>query len=605
MSNHYINYIISKITIKIDKEEMLSSSVKVKSKYTHYIKDSNDINICIANQTIKPKDDIKLYDLNKWDEEHLYPNKQLKSLQIEQRISSFFNSSSLDQLKFNNQIVDKMATIKKFQDYKCIQDLRKSIQQKISNVIAKNIKINYKNFDYDTFRQTSSLTKSNIDTHINDLLKTRNEIQLRMKGSKKKGSLHIDSINENDEIKISNQTFKMNHLSIEGNFEKVFSNEYYKAIIKSKKTNEKTYHHELNDILTKLQSKQKQMAMLQNEQKELHTENEAQRMRYLECKEAANIIEKEYIKSAPQNQSNYKGVQYVKLQTLNNQLSVIEKEYIDTQGTNQLRLEEIKKNISELKTEITSLYKYKEHNLKCLIAYYLELLSKGIDVREGGLVWVIVLLSELGVNLTQNNFPDFLDYISIKYLIEYSKKALQLKQLKQVMRLLKIKYKKQITMNNTTASHFAINSEESTAFNRTMLLFEKKVFQIESNLPAHILIKEKQQEKNELMMRKFQVRFGVEESNGNQTDRTKKSEFNTNKESYINETLNKISNQSIHDLTILRNMIMKNENEIHSMKAKYLEYFKSKHELNKSKGISECIRYDLIFSALFGNYAIV
>ena len=41
------------------------------------------------------------------------------------------------------------------------------------------------------------------------------------------------------------------------------------------------------------------------------------------------------------------------------------------------------------------------------------------------------------------------------------------------------------------------------------------------------------------------------------------------------------------------------------MKKEQMKYLKKKYEGMKSKGISECVKYDLMFSALFGNHAII
>ena len=41
-----------------------------------------------------------------------------------------------------------------------------------------------------------------------------------------------------------------------------------------------------------------------------------------------------------------------------------------------------------------------------------------------------------------------------------------------------------------------------------------------------------------------------------------------------------------------------------NLRTKHLKYFKRKYEPMKLKGTSECIKYDLMFCALFGNFAV-
>ncbi len=61
---------------------------------------------------------------------------------------------------------------------------------------------------------------------------------------------------------------------------------------------------------------------------------------------------------------------------------------------------------------------------------------------------------------------------------------------------------------------------------------------------------------------------------------------------------------TVDTILAIKNMMNKIDIEMRSFRSKHIEYFKRKYENMKLKGTSECIKYDLMFCALFGNYAV-
>jgi hypothetical protein len=55
----------------------------------------------------------------------------------------------------------------------------------------------------------------------------------------------------------------------------------------------------------------------------------------------------------------------------------------------------------------------------------------------------------------------------------------------------------------------------------------------------------------------------------------------------------------------IRDYIKELEEEIKCIRENHMKFFKKKFEGLKLKGPSECVRYDLMFAALFGNYVVV
>ena len=58
-------------------------------------------------------------------------------------------------------------------------------------------------------------------------------------------------------------------------------------------------------------------------------------------------------------------------------------------------------------------------------------------------------------------------------------------------------------------------------------------------------------------------------------------------------------------LVFIKEKINKIEKEMNDMKKAHQKYLKKKHAQNKTKNISDCVIYDLMYAALFGNHVIL
>ena len=67
--------------------------------------------------------------------------------------------------------------------------------------------------------------------------------------------------------------------------------------------------------------------------------------------------------------------------------------------------------------------------------YYLDVLKKGYDVRDEGLIWVVKRLLEIQTKLEYHHFPKFLDHSQIKYIIEVANLSLEENQLKIILKI--------------------------------------------------------------------------------------------------------------------------------------------------------------------------
>ena len=61
---------------------------------------------------------------------------------------------------------------------------------------------------------------------------------------------------------------------------------------------------------------------------------------------------------------------------------------------------------------------------------------------------------------------------------------------------------------------------------------------------------------------------------------------------------------TVDTIITIKNFMSKIDKEMKNIRSEHLYYFKRKYENMKLKGTSECIKYDLMFCALFGNFAV-
>lgn len=538
---------------------MLSLCLKNPSRCKPVFQDNFDMNqyMTFDNQQVM---NVKL--LNKWDEDHLYPKKAMKSMKIKQRVSCYLEQSSLDKMKYKALITNKMASIKRFQINKKLKDLSTIIQQKTTNDKWKNCNVSQTyGFNFNAFLQKET---KGTDNNVSD-------------------DSYIKKTNDNDMF---------------------FGLDDIKFQIRSKMQLEKTYQSEITSIIKELNNNKDKISILHNEQNTIHRQIEEKKQKYMESKDTLAIIEKEYLR--PDNQlSIFRGIQRQNIQKINEHLKEVETEYFMSTNLNNHRLKEINQELSELKYEIITLNEFKKENLKCLIDYYLDILSQGIDVREVGLVWVIIRLYELNVHLSVNNFPKILDYISVRYLIEYSEKVFLLKKMKILIDVIKIKYKK---ANAGFEEEMKLNAKKAA---NGLSLTHSSGLGNERGEDIYMLISDHQTECDKVELLQAEIKKALRSQYNIMNNKRQHQSFTL---TYLKRTsqcelksnFNKDNNHYLlDDLTDLRNIILKIEKEIKAMKSSYQKYFKSKYDPIKLKGLNECAKYDLMFKALFGNHTLL
>lgn len=143
---------------------------------------------------------------------------------------------------------------------------------------------------------------------------------------------------------------------------------------------------------------------------------------------------------------------------------------------NGTEFEENKSKISYYQKEIfeiqTIIDKYVSEQTK----YYLEMLHRGFDTRNEGLVWIIKRLIELNANIDYLCFPQFITSSNADYLIKLSHMEIELNQYRLILKGLKMRQHK---LNKAQREAF---SKVSNISNRNYLTKFKTTKEVKLNL---------------------------------------------------------------------------------------------------------------------------
>ena len=232
---------------------------------------------------------------------------------------------------------------------------------------------------------------------------------------------------------------------------------YYGKIIKEKEKQENAKREELMNLSIKILNKKKEKSMIEKNigKKYEETNNTIKRYNAKIIKINEEIYEKkEFFKKI-------KNIEVIDKEEVNekNQLNQI-KNSIEKLELELIRTKyELKSEIKKLDSERINLNEQleicKNELLFMKIAhvyltkeqrnYYLDLLNKGYDIRNEGLVWIVKRLLEIQTKLEYHHFPKYLDKDQADYIIELANINLEEAQLKIVIDVLQ---KKQNNIHN-------------------------------------------------------------------------------------------------------------------------------------------------------------
>ena len=253
--------------------------------------------------------------------------------------------------------------------------------------------------------------------------------------------------------------------------DKKINSQIYRKIIKKKKNQENYERRNLMNISIQYMNKKNERIESETELSKIFTEinnltskfNEQKnsiKVEILNVQQSLENIQKEG-KSTKEELLYVSRQKTIEINTLNQKLRNYHRKYLlDLKKQEEIKLKK-EKEINLLKEEENYLKIIKLGILSSQKEYYLEILKKGYDVRENGLVWCIKHLLELQSDLEYSHFPKFLNHQQCDYLIEQANIALEISQLKIIIKVLKNKNEKS-------------NVEKKFAFFNQMYLNAKK-----------------------------------------------------------------------------------------------------------------------------------
>ena len=584
--------------------------------------------------------------LDNWDKIHVA--KKIKNKKVnffEPSKSTNFsneNNTSINVLSYKQKTTRNLNHLKTQTSNKNIQKFYKKLEEENSNILAQNLNIIKDHFNFDIFKtnersnskrsNTFIINKNNLTNNLtnnkknnryskqksltkknppkkqesnDELLKIGNEI-----GIIKKEGKEAKIMKGNDEVKIDNRMLSTNGLSLQGSYEKVISFDLYKGIVDDKRKIEKSFHDEILLLKKQLENKESQIKKINDQLENAQIELENKKNIFFNNEDALNLI-KEEIEKINSTISDYKIINKFqkKFSDIQNEYKNSQTIYKEQKKFNKITIPKLKAKLKEAKNE----YKLIKENLNNLIKenviYFKNLLKEGVDVRNVGLCWILFRLNELNAKVDKNDFPKFLDYNSIEYLMKYSEKIIKINKLKILYHLIKndnlenieknlLKndpyHRKSVTGNALQILPNINNNNPTGNIQKAFIKFDIKFKNKFAVLNEYYNKKDKEFLNNQLMnIKNINVNNNLSKSMNNT--------FNNDKQ---NKLKNYKENGFVESLLIIKRLLNETENEIKEMRNKHLRLFKKKFESMKLKGTSECIKYDLMFCANFGNYAV-
>ena len=586
--------------------------------------------------------------LDNWDKIHVA--KKIKNKKVnffEPSKSTNFsneNNTSINVLSYKQKTTRNLNHLKTQTSNKNIQKFYKKLEEENSNILAQNLNIIKDHFNFDIFKtnersnskrsNTFIINKNNLTNNLTNNKKNINNRYSKQKSLTKKNPPKKQESNDellkigneigiikkegkeakimkgNDEMKIDNRMLSTNGLSLQGSYEKVISFDLYKGIVDDKRKIEKSFHDEILVLKKQLENKESQIKKINDQLENAQIELENKKNIFFNNEDALNLI-KEEIEKINSTISDYKIINKFqkKFSDIQNEYKNSQTIYKEQKKFNKITIPKLKAKLKEAKNE----YKLIKENLNNLIKeniiYFKNLLKEGVDVRNVGLCWILFRLNELNAKVDKNDFPRFLDYNSIEYLMKYSEKIIKINKLKILYHLIKndnlenieknlLKndpyHRKSVTGNALQILPNINNNNPTGNIQKAFIKFDIKFKNKFAVLNEYYNKKDKEFLNNQLMnIKNINVNNNLSKSMNNT--------FNNDKQ---NKLKNYKENGFVESLLIIKRLLNETENEIKEMRNKHLRLFKKKFESMKLKGTSECIKYDLMFCANFGNYAV-
>lgn len=368
-------------------------------------------------------------------------NFNIKGLKI---AKSLINFEDWDLNNKNENILNMKKGIDKIKENKNNIKLKNTLKKEILKE-DKILRINCSNtnnysFDFEIFSNNKQNNKNSIykskdklKTNLN-LIPHPNPFNKQNINIKTLNKSKINEINHNN-IKTESSIYdKTNYLDFIDKDNIYYLHCYY-DIINERKNYELKMHSIIKDLTNHLNEVKNNLNNLYNQETRNNSNNKdniVNNISNLRRKSAASALfgfthkkevkQKIIKKNQKLNILNYQ---------LTNNISIFNCKGIfnNIPNINVIKQDNLLFNRQEIKRNEKELEKTEKLLLKCiksLTNYYLNILSKSIDIREEGLLWVVKRLLRLNYTPKINEFPEYIDENIYSYIITLSKKKNEL-----------------------------------------------------------------------------------------------------------------------------------------------------------------------------------
>ena len=383
-------------------------------------RNSTSLNYTHHNYLHTQTDKSKVMKLALWDKEHItYQKKDTKMLY--QSLSTFYKTNP--QFSSKEKEINKYYTLLEKQSK--YRNFLKEAALKADNKILKNFINNGKKKEGTILYNSISKTKTRFDF---SLFNEKNQKDFQ-------SDLNIDVGTLN--------TIKNGDLTTD----------YYRKIIREKNQQEQLSKDEIMTITRKVFEKKCNRVLLENKLSELYKQksydttvfNEKKnkiKMQMLNFQQKYDVVQKQFNKLNHMTQLKQRTKAAVESNHLEEKFKQIVNEYESKIASFITQKEQLLKELDLARKEENYFKKISHEFLKEQQRYFLDILKKGYDVRNEGLVWVVRNLLELDTNLEYHHFPKFLNHQQCDYLLQMADISLEEIQLKIVLKAVKGKQRK-------------------------------------------------------------------------------------------------------------------------------------------------------------------
>ena len=542
-------------------------------------------------------------------------------------------TGEMDVLKLKNWDIENLIHIKNDSDilYDSLSQLYKKTRnslkleklenyQKIleaSNGELKNIlkNKNPKNKIFDNFVKKNQEEQGLI--LLNSIAKTKNKFNL-------------SSMMENRKQREMEQNFGFESQSFNSVTQANLNSQFYRRVIKEKVGQENYQRKELMTITLKYMDKKNERIEKEGQLSKIFIDinnlinkfNEEKNKIKIEILNNQEYLEKlrkegKYSKEETMLITRQKAIER---NTLEYKIKDLFKKYqLDLKKLEDLKNKK-KQEIDIVKDEENYIKLVKLSILSSQREYFLDILKKGYDVRKDGLVWCVKFLLELQTDLEYFHFPKFLNHQECDYLIEQANIALEITQLKIIVKVMKDKNEK----NNIEKKYEYFNRMANAALrvkhHRKSLIQEELENLKKQRLNMSTTDKHLNKVFNKVLTRhkdtfKYQNEKKIEElkianitKDLKETLLEKGGNFDENYDQ-LNSVLNIIEKDSqtknyLENIITLRCRLDYLQKKSDELKEKQLRIFKARiddiKKINKVITAETSLQNDLVFSALFG-----